>query len=90
MQPLEELFRCELEFHRRVRCEARGLPEDAAAAREAFGVVHGYAELIQAVAGATAKEIELMREKLSLVGDPRDVLAASDSVKQILGLIGDH
>jgi hypothetical protein len=85
-QPLERLFRCELEFHRRVRCEVRGQKEDAAAARESFGLIHGYGELIQALTGAEDKDIEAMKERLMMAGDTRDVLAACDSVKQLLGM----
>jgi hypothetical protein len=35
---------------------------------------------------ATLQDIETLRERLTLTADPRDILAARDSLKQLLGL----
>jgi hypothetical protein len=85
MTPLEKLFRLEVEFHRRLREAA----EERANVREAhrsFALQHGYEELIRAAGGAAAHDVELVRERLSMAGDVRDVLKARDSVKQLLGI----
>jgi hypothetical protein len=85
MTPLEQLFRFELEFHRRLRDAAEG-QGNAAAVHTSFALQHGYEALMRAAAGTTAHEVDVMKERLTLAGDPRDTLAARDSVKQLLGL----
>lgn len=86
MTPLEELFRCEVESHMRLRTEASAARADAAAAHTSFALQNQYEELMRAAAGATGRDIETMRERLTLLGDPRDVLSARDSVKSLLGI----
>lgn len=85
MLPLEELFRHEVEFHRRLReaAEPRG---NAAAAHTSFALQHGYEALMGAAGTATGRDIEVMQERLILAGDARDVLAARDSLKELLGI----
>jgi hypothetical protein len=87
MTPLERLFRHEVEFHRRLReaAEERG---NAAATHTSFALQHGYEGLMRAAAGTTAHQVETMKERLALAGDPRDVLAARDSVNELLGVPG--
>jgi hypothetical protein len=42
--------------------------------------------LIRSLGPITAHDVEILRERLTLAGDTRDVLAARDSIKQFLGL----
>jgi hypothetical protein len=84
MSPLEELFRLEVEYHRQMREAAE--PHAAAAAHTSFALQHGYEGLIRAVGKATSRDVETLRERLALVGDQRDILAARDSVRELLGL----
>ena len=43
---------------------------------------------MQAAAGTTAHQVEAMKERLALAGDPRDVLAARDTVTRLLRVPG--
>jgi hypothetical protein len=42
--------------------------------------------LIRSVGNVTAHDVKMLRERLTLAADPRDVLAACDSVEQLLGI----
>jgi hypothetical protein len=83
--PLERLFRLELEFHRRLRTEAPGTA-DARALHTSYALQSGYEPLIRAAGAVTARDVERLHERLTLAGDPRDVLAARDSLKRLLGI----
>jgi hypothetical protein len=83
--PLETLFRLEIDYHRRLRTLAPCMP-DAASLHTSYALQFGYDRLIHAAGPATARDVETLRERLTLVGDTRDVLAARDSVKQLLNL----
>jgi hypothetical protein len=85
MSPLEQVFYLEVEFHRRLRMLAPG-SGDAASAHASYALQAGYEPLLRAIGPVTASEIEPVRERLILAADPRDVLAASDSLKQVFGL----
>ena len=85
MSPLEQLFRLEVEFHRRLRTEAPGTG-DAASLHTSFALQTGYEPLLRSIGPATLQDIETLRERLTLTADPRDILAARDSLKQLLGL----
>ena len=85
MSPLETLFRLEIEFHRRLRTLAPGTA-NAASLHTSYALQSGYEHLIRAVSPIAAQDIELLRERLTLAGDTRDILAARDSVKQLLGI----
>jgi hypothetical protein len=85
MSPLEQLFRLELDFHSRLRTQASGTA-DTASLHTSYALQSGYDPLIRAVGPITAHGIESFRERLTLAADPRDVLAAHDSLKQLLGL----
>ena len=85
MSPLEQLFALEVEFHRRLRTEAPGTG-DAAAIHTSYALQSGYEQLLQRVGRVTGPDIESLRERLSLVGDARDVLSARDSVIKVLGI----
>ncbi len=85
MSPLEKLFRLELEYHRRLRIAAPGLL-DASSLHTSYALQTGYEQLILAIGPVTAPQIEQLRERFLLAGDSRDLLAARDSVKQLLGI----
>jgi hypothetical protein len=86
MTSLEQLFALEVEFHRRLRCEAAG-KQDVAALHAAYAQKSGYKPLIAQLSGCTTfDDIERLRAKHDIAGDVRDVLAARDSVTCLLGL----
>ena len=85
MTPLEELFGLEIEFHRRLRTQAPGTV-DATALHTCYALQSGYEPLIRAAGHITADDIELIRQRQALVADLRDLLAARDSLRQLLGM----
>jgi hypothetical protein len=85
MLPLERLFGLEIEFHRNLRMLAPR-SGDAAGAHTSYALQADYESLLHAIGPVTPYEIERLCERLILAADPRDVLAASDSLKQLLGL----
>jgi hypothetical protein len=84
MSALETLFRHEVHFFEQVRESFR--TSEALATHTSFALHHGYEELIRASAGTTGREVERLAVRLTFIGDSRDVLAARDSVKSILGI----
>lgn len=84
MSALETLFRHEARFFEQVRQSFRA--SGAIATHTSFALHHGYEELIRAAAGTTGREVERLAVRLTFIGDTRDVLAARDSVKSILGI----
>jgi len=85
VSPLEKLFRLEIEFHRRLRAAAPGTI-DAGSLHTSYALQTGYEPLIRASSPFTAQDIESLRERFTLAGDARDLLAARDSLKQLLGI----
>jgi hypothetical protein len=85
MPPLERLFALEVEFHRRLGCEAPGTP-DATPLHTSFALQTGYEWLMQRVGHVTAQDIERLIQHLAVARDTRDVLAARDSLTRLLGL----
>lgn len=85
ISPLEKLFQLELDFHRRLRTEAP-VTADATGLRTSYALQTGYEQLIPAVGTINARQIEQLRERITLAEDTRDLLAAHDSLKQLLGL----
>jgi hypothetical protein len=85
VSPLEKLFRLELEFHRRLRTQAPGTA-DASSLHTSYALQTGYEQLIPVIGTVTARQIEQLRERFTLAGDTHDLLAARDSLKQLLGL----
>lgn len=83
--PLERLFLSEVEYHRKLRCDAPGTA-DATSLHTSYALQGGYEGLILASGRVTAKEVAAMMKRLTLAGDPRDVLRARDSVMAILGI----
>jgi hypothetical protein len=87
MAPVERLFALEVEFHRRLRAEAPG-SGDARALHTSYALQSGYERLIHQVGRVTVGDLETLVERFLLAADPRDVLAARDSIGRLLGLPG--
>ena len=85
MTPLERLFRLEVEFHRRLRTEAPGT-FDVAGLHTSYALQSGYEPLIRSAGAVTARDVERLHDRLTLAGDARDILAARDSLKQLLAI----
>jgi hypothetical protein len=86
MSPLEQLFRLEVVFHRRMRTLALGAGETIGL-HTSFALQSGYDQLIGDIGVVAEHEIEQLSERLLLAGDGRDVVAACESVKQIVGVL---
>jgi hypothetical protein len=84
MAPLEQLFALEVEFHRRLRCEAPGTG-DVSSLHTSYALQVGYEPLLQRIGRVTIQEIERLSQRHALAGDARDVLAARDSLIRLLG-----
>ena len=85
MAPLETLFRLEIEFHHRLRTQAPGTG-DAASVHASFALQSGCERLIRSLDPVAIRDVDRLRERLTLAGDTRDVLAARDSLHRLLGL----
>jgi hypothetical protein len=85
--PLERLFRLELEFFRRLRMGASSAA-DTPGLHTSYALQSGYEALVREVGAVTEADVERLRGRLVLAGDARDVLAACESLKQLLGLAG--
>jgi hypothetical protein len=83
--PLEQLFASEIEFYRKLRAEAPGTV-DATALHTSFALLSGYEPLLRRIGRVTAQDVERLAERFLLSSDPRDVVAARDSLKRLLGL----
>jgi hypothetical protein len=86
MAPLERLFALEIEFHRRLRIEAPGTA-DASALHTSYALQAGYEPLLRRIGGVTIEQVDQEVRNLSLTNDPRDVLAARDSIARLLGYV---
>jgi hypothetical protein len=87
MAPLERLFALEVESHRRLRAEAPG-PGDARALHTSYALQSGYEQLLRQIGRITGRDLEMVLERFLLAADPRDVLAARDSIQRLVGLPG--
>jgi hypothetical protein len=85
MSPLEKLFLLELDFHRRVRTQAIGTAE-AASLHTSYALQSGYEQLIRQLGPVAASAIEAIRRRHTLTADTRDLLAARDTLKTLLGV----
>jgi hypothetical protein len=85
MSPLEQLFRLEIEFNCRLRVQAPGTG-DTASLHTSCALQSGYETLLRNIGTVSLQDIETMRERLTLAGDVRDLLAARDSLRQLLRL----
>src|SRR4051794_27337198 len=75
MAPLDHLFTFDLEFRRRLRCDALGTA-DPSALHPSYALQAEYEGLLRRVGRATVEHLERARGHLALAGDPRDLLAA--------------
>jgi hypothetical protein len=85
MASLDQLFALEIEFHRKLRCEAPGT-QDATALHTSYALQAGYERLLRGVGRVTAQDLERTCERHILARDARDVLAARDALTRLLGL----
>jgi hypothetical protein len=85
MSPLERLFALEIEFHRRLRCNAPGTV-DASALHTSYALQNAYDPLLKSTGRVTVQDIKQLADRFTLTGDARDVLAARDSLTGLLGL----
>ena len=86
MSPLEMLFRLEIEFHRQLRlAAARGAGNDGSL-HTSYALQSGYDQFLTAIPVVADRQVEQLVERFVRAGDPRDVFAAGESVKQLLGL----
>jgi hypothetical protein len=85
MSPVEKLFCLEIEFHRRLRMQALGTA-DAGALHTSYALQSGYEPLIRAAGRVTGRDVELIGQRHAMAADARDLLAARESLKQLLGL----
>lgn len=85
MRPLEQLFRLEIEFHRRLRREAPDAP-DPASLHTSYALQAGYEPLLKGMGRVAARDVDQLAERLAAAGDPRDVGAARDALVRLLGL----
>jgi hypothetical protein len=85
MPTLERLFLLEVKFHRRLRTQAPGTA-DSSGLHTSYALQSGYDPLIRAAGTVTARAIEQTHHRHTMAGDARDILAARDSLKQLLGL----
>jgi hypothetical protein len=72
------------EFHRTLRTVTPG--HDDASLHTSYALQSGYDQLLVAIPVVTDRQLEQLRDRFFLAADPRDVLAAHDSVTQLLGL----
>jgi hypothetical protein len=82
---LETLFRLEIEFHRRLRTEVPGTI-DTGGLHTSYALQAGYEPLLFSLGSVKASDIERLLTQLVMAGDARDIVAARDSIKQILGV----
>jgi hypothetical protein len=79
MTAIEQLFRLEIEFHRRLRTTY-----NEPGIHTSWALLLNYEALMRAAEGATFEDVSRTMEKLLLAGDERDVLSARDSVTRLL------
>jgi hypothetical protein len=85
MPPLERLFLLEVEFHRKLRTQAPGTV-DTRALHTSYALQSGYEPLIRSAGSIKAHDVELIRQRHAMAWDARDLLAARDSLKELLGI----
>jgi hypothetical protein len=78
------LFGHEIEFHRLARASGLGV-QDRERQHGVYALRRGYEPLLAAAEGVTAAAVRRFGEQLLSSGDPRDILAARDSVLRLLG-----
>jgi hypothetical protein len=84
MSPLEKLFRLEIDFHQQLRSLAPG-ERDTSGVHTSYALQKGYEPLLRQLGRVTNQDVEILRHRLTPDNDVRDVRAARDSLKQVLG-----
>jgi hypothetical protein len=79
MAPLDRLFTLEVEFQRKLRCDAPGTA-DPSALHTSYALAFGYESLLSGGGQLTAADLYRM------AGDLRDVFNARDSLIRLLHL----
>jgi hypothetical protein len=85
MPPLERLFRLEVQFHERLRAGGTDAAQGSGT-HTSWALQAGYEQLIKEVGRVDAAEVVKLTNKMLAAADPRDVLAARDSVMRLLGI----
>jgi hypothetical protein len=80
---LERLFLFEVEFHRHLR-ETHAPFVEAKAIHTSWALESGYERLMAEAAPVSTSEVEKLAQRHLCAGDPRDILAARDSVQGLL------
>jgi hypothetical protein len=86
MAPLDRVFALEVEFHRRLRCQAPGIA-DSAALHTSYALQSGYEALLYRIGRVTRQDVDRLTEEFTRTGDPRDALAARSFVIGHLPLV---
>jgi hypothetical protein len=84
MRSLESLFRLEIEFYRRVRVLCPGAA-NTAGLHTSYALQSGYESLIREVGSVTSQDVERLHHRLMVAADTRDILAARNSLRNVLG-----
>jgi hypothetical protein len=61
-------------------------PCDSRSLHTSYALQTGYEQQLPAIGTVTARQVEHLRERFALAGDTRDLLAARDSLTQLLGI----
>ncbi len=85
MSPLERLFLLEIDYHARLRAYGRTAAE-ADGIRASYALQCGYEDLIRSAGHVAACDVDALCGRLRQQADVRDVLAARQTVTQLLGL----
>lgn len=85
MSTLEKLFRLEIDFHRRLRTQVTGTV-DAGALHTSYALQCGYDPLIRATGNVSVPDVDRLANRLAPAVDARDLQAARDSLKRLLGI----
>jgi hypothetical protein len=82
---LETLFALEVDFHFRLRLSRVSLAE-AQGIRTSWALEQDYERLFGELGEVTIADVERLTQRQLLASDPRDVLAARDSLRQLFSL----
>lgn len=83
MSVLDRLFTLEIEFHRLFRAEGVS-PLEAASVHTSYALQHGYEPLIRAAGPVDPTDLAQAAERMTAIGDPREVRAACRSLQQFV------
>ena len=77
----------EIDFHRRLRTQVTGAV-DADTLHTSYELQCGYDPLICATGNVSVRDVHLLATRLAPAVDARDLQAARDSLKRLLGMSG--